>query len=217
MAKKNDKYQQYKTGDIFSFKISEQEYGFGQVILDVYNQGMKRGLIDKSSRIYFGTNETILIDVFKYTSIESTFDPSKSERLIPGLFTSHADILLGYWQIIGDRPIDTKKIDFPEFLSHQGQSKGQFTKGEVSVSIEMDFQEVESLALFPTEISSINVPKFAAFLLGKNDDQKMNLGNHDIRFSKEKEKIYSKLPEEFKQDYYSLSSSKGFDIERFYK
>ena len=59
MAKQKD--QEYKQGDIFAFEIKPKEYGFGRVLLDIFNQAMNPGLIDSQSTLDLGRDDTILV------------------------------------------------------------------------------------------------------------------------------------------------------------
>lgn len=216
--------QTYKSGDIFNIEISDKDYAFGRVILDIIPQCLNSGLIDDQSLLLNGNDASIFIEIFKQTSSDSDFEVDTSQILVPGLFTSNFDLEDNYWKIIRNEPIDYTKIDFPEFLTHEGALTGKFIKGELSTVIDIPYEEVENLGIFANEFAIFSIPEIVLFALGRFDEMETNPSAHhlvdmsknDLRFSDMKEKIHAKLPAEFKGEYYEISKALDFDLKRFF-
>ena len=141
---------------------------------------------------------------------------------MPGLFTSNIDILLNYWKIIGNKPVDYNLIDFPEFLSHKGAFNAFFIKGEVRYPISISYEEVERIKIYSIEFGSSEIPEITLCSLGRfneiNNEINIDLRrieNYDLRFNKNRNLIYTLLPSDFKNNYCELSHKMGFDVERF--
>jgi hypothetical protein len=218
------KTRKYKPGDIFNFEINKKEFGFGRVILDVYPQCVKTGLIDKHSLLLFGNEESIFIELFKQTSSNPLFEIDTNAVLVPGLFPSNFALVDYFWQVVGYEPVDFTKIDFPEFLTHDGATHGKFIKGEISITIEVPYEEVEAINIYANELAVISIPDVVLFGLGRFDEMEsdqalsyfVDMSKNDIRFSDVKEKIHAKLPDIFKGAYYEVSKALGYDLKRFF-
>ncbi|MFT6246717.1 MAG: hypothetical protein ACJAXI_003500 [Crocinitomicaceae bacterium] len=206
-----------KVGDIFSMEIAPGEYAFGRILLDVHSQCAKKGFIDGMSNLDFGYNDTILIELYKGTNSENKFLEEYSEILISSLFTIAADIALNYWSVVGYKEVDPTKIDFPEFLLHNGALGGKYIKGEITYTIPTEWAEVANIDIFRSQHASITIPEVVLYALGRTDEVKMppeklhrrGAGNSDIRYSEYKERIHALLPEEFKKPYYEMAKEKG--------
>jgi hypothetical protein len=217
--------QSYKSGDIFNFEIADNEYGFGRVILDIYPQCLKPGLIDQQSLLLNGNEESIFIELFEKTSTNPELEIDTKKVLVPGLFTSNFEIEDNYWKVIGNEPIDPTKIDFPEFLTHEGASQGKFIKGELSTIIDISYEDVEAIKIYANEFAVFSIPDIVLFALGRKDEMETNSDAHhmvdmsknDLRFSKHKAKVYDKLPADFKGKYYDVSKALGYDLKRFFQ
>ena len=159
--------QSYKSGDIFNFEIADNEYGFGRVILDIYPQCLKPGLIDQQSLLLNGNEESIFIELFEKTSTNPELEIDTKKVLVPGLFTSNFEIEDNYWKVIGNEPIDPTKIDFPEFLTHEGASQGKFIKGELSTIIDISYEDVEAIKIYANEFAVFSIPDIVLFALGR--------------------------------------------------
>lgn len=215
----------YKVGDIFSFEIAPNEYAFGRILLDI-NECLNKKLIDKTSTIYFGNDDTIFIELYKQTFSKKKVDVNELDILITGLYTSNAALLLNRWQVFDFKKVTYKDIDFPESLSNSGAFNGNFTKGELKFKINISYEEIEKINIYRIEHGAIKIPQIVLYALGRKDEIKLeddkkeirNIENYDIRFSKYKDEIYKLLPEEFKNtSYHDLAKKKGFDTKRFYE
>ncbi|MCR9174114.1 MAG: hypothetical protein NXI10_16560 [bacterium] len=45
----------------------------------------------------------------------------------------------------------------------------------------------------------------------------IDIAHNDLRYSEQRERIQSLLPEEFKKPYYEMAKEKGFDLARLYE
>ena len=57
----------FKTGDIFTFQLPNQQYGFGRILLDVSRQCIEANFIDKFSPLDFFAG-CILVELHKQIS-----------------------------------------------------------------------------------------------------------------------------------------------------
>lgn len=219
MSRKN-----YKVGDIFSFPISNEEFGFGRILFDPYEQGILRKIIDKTSALYF-TDKIIFVEIYKDTSTEKGKVPNEFEILIPGIFTGNGFVNKNIWHIYKNIKVNPYEIDFPEFISYGGLEKSVFTKGEIRHEIPLSFKEAEDLNLAPASKPGLIFGELVLYNTGRKDEIKdpnldvelRNKSKLDLRFSEFKKDIYKLIDNNIIEDYHSYSKENGFDIERFYK
>ncbi|MEZ4875166.1 MAG: Imm26 family immunity protein [Flavobacteriaceae bacterium] len=213
----------YKPGDIFSFPIHSEEFGFGRILLDVYAQGIKPSKIDKQSPIYF-TDNTILVELYKNTHKDPEKLPNDLEPLVSGIFTSNGFIVSNDWNIIDFNVVQPTTIDFPEFVAQKGAFSSIFIKGELKQEIELPFVKMNEIAIKPKSFPGIMFGPLMLYNLGRKEEiqlpninaRSIDLAHLDVRFSPSREEIHSLLPIEFNNPYDELSKMKGFDIKRFY-
>ena len=214
----------FKAGDIFTFQLPNEKYGFGRILLDVSRQCIEPNLIDKSSPLDFFAG-CILIELYKQISNQSLL--TSSEILIPGIYFED-DILDSRWTIIGHEKIDPLKIDFPEYLSKRGV-RDCFTKGEVRLFFSKKALRypnrtiVERIGIRPSFGSPGGLPYICLYysnlkhLITPMNPEAYNRDNRDLRLSPHRSKIYKMLEEDENQSYYEISSKLGLDVTRFYE
>jgi hypothetical protein len=218
-----EKEQSFKAGDIFSVEIAPNEYAFGRVLLDVYKQCVEKGYIGINHSLAVGDRKTIFIEFYREVFNEKRFDVENPEVLIPGIFTLNLCLLDFEWEVVGHKPVDPVKVDFPESLTIDGAFKGKFIKGELDAQVIITAEEIEQIGIYPSLESLMAIPEFILYSLGRQDEikeerrQLRDLKNIDLRFSDYRDKIYALLPSEFNKPYYELAKEKGFDLARFYE
>lgn len=214
--------QTYKAGDIFTLEIAPNEFAFGRVLLDVYKQGVEKGLIGINDSLALGERETIFVEFYKETANKKELDTENPEILIPGLFTLNLDLVDYEWEVIGHKPVDPATLDFPESLTLDGAFKGAFVKGELYAEVVISAEEIQQIDIYPHLESLMAIPEIIMYALGRADEipedrrAARDLKNNDLRFSDYRDKIHALLPAEFKKPYYELAKEKGFDLARFY-
>ena len=215
--------QKFKAGDIFAVEIAPNEYAFGRVLLDVYKQCVKKGHIGINHSLALGNRKTIFIEFYREVFNEKRFDVENPELLIPGIFTLNLCLLDFEWEVVGHKPVDPVKVDFPESLSIDGAFKGKFIKGELYAEVAITVEEIEQIRIYPSLESLMAIPEYILYSLRRQDEineerrQFRDLKNIDLRFSEYRDKIYALLPLEFHKPYYELAKERGFDLARFYE
>ena|SRR6218665_103605 len=225
MAKKEEKVQTYKAGDIFAFELVPGEYGFGRLILDLNRQCYKTGKVENHSVLGVADKSVVFFELFRQTSPNNVFNTNGMEVLIPGMYAANYDLEDFTWEVVAHIPIEPEKVDFPEFLTIEGAFHGKFIKGELSHVIEIPGEEVEKIKIYPSTQALIAIPEFVLYALGRVEEIRENrrsirdMKDEDIRFSEHRKRIYDLLPAEFNQgkSYYELAKEKGFDLKRFYE
>ncbi len=224
MAKK-EITQKYKAGDIFTFELVPGEYAFGRLILDLYRQCWKPGKAEKHGVLGVPDRDSVFFELFRQTSTSKVFDSNNRDVLIPGIFAPNYDLEDFTWEVIHHIPIEPEKVDFPEFLTVDGASHGQFIKGEISYLVKIPGEEVEAIDIYPSSKALVTIPEFVLCALGRADEvlehrrEIRALENNDLRYSVHRKRIYDLLPEEFNQGktYYELAKAKGYDLKRLYE
>ncbi len=110
----NRKNIKYQTGDIFSFKISRTEFGFGRILLDV-NSLRKKKLIPSGHGLNYLMGPPILVEIFAYTSpvIKVDVDNLIMSPVLPSDYMMDSVIYYGDYEIIGHREVEESQFHFP--------------------------------------------------------------------------------------------------------
>jgi hypothetical protein len=218
------KNQEYKNGDVFAFEITPKEYGFGRVLLDIYNQAMNPGLIDSQSTLDLGRDDTILVELYSNTGSINELNIDNLETLTPSVLTSSVLIKCADWKICGHKEVDVEKIDFPEFITEGGFDNSDFIKGELKVNIPLEIEVAEELELYLGDIAAFSIPYIVLMALNRADEiddyegdfSRLELKNYDLRYSQKRNEILALLPDEYKGSYFEVSKNHSFDLSRFY-
>ena len=104
----------FKQGDIFAFKINLVEYAFGHVLLDI-DQLKKKGLISKEHGLSLIMGKPVLIKLYAYTSKSKNLDIDQLliRPSLPSDYIMDNKLFYGEYEIIGNKPLTTDKMDFP--------------------------------------------------------------------------------------------------------
>ena len=221
MAKKKIELQ---PGDIFSFPINATEFAYGRILIDVYNQGLKKGLLDKFSALYF-TNNTVFVEIYKEITTDRDLVPENLSVLIPGIYTANGFLKAGLWKIHGNEEVDPTTLDFPEFLTHDGAFKSTFTRGELRVEIPLPSEKTAAIKVFNKQTAGVLFGSIVLYQLGRKseinypnveDVDFFHIGKRDLRFSEYRDEILALVPDEYKGPYYETSKALGFDLKRLF-
>lgn len=214
----------FKAGDIFTFQLPNQQYGFGRILLDVSRQCIEPNFIDKSSSLDFFAG-CILVELYKQISDKPVL--TNLEIIIPGIYCME-DELDSMWTIVGHEKIDPLQVDFPEYLSRYNV-RDCFEKGEVRLFFPKKALRypnrtiVKRLGIRPNFGGAGGLPYICLYysnlkhLITPMSPEAYNLTDSDLRLSPHRSKIYKMLEEDENQSYSEMSSKLGLDISRFYE
>ncbi|MFN5541861.1 MAG: immunity 26/phosphotriesterase HocA family protein [Betaproteobacteria bacterium] len=211
----------FQTGDIFTFKLSTDEYMCGRIMLDIKKQCVSPKLLPPDSPLYF-FNGSLLLEIYKSTATQPVID--NSEILIPGIFLDSDSLKYGIWSIIGHQDVNPEEVEFPEALISHGL-RAQFLRGEVALNIDLKEEELKKINVSKTKKPSGILGEICLYQLGRADEitnswvhsiEVFNLNSSDLRFSQHRSEIYRLLGEKENQSYFEMSSRLGYNIQRFY-
>jgi Immunity protein 26 len=210
--------REYAAGDFFVFPVGDDEYGSGQVMLDVFRQCVEPRRVPPDSPLA-GFSGSILIDVFEQLS--STPDHTPSPRLVRGIFVDVYEITEGAWQVVGHEDVDPVAVEFPEGLIGYGGA-ALFRRGEIALPLPYELDELERLNVFQAMRPSSLLGNICLNYLGRAaeiDPEYVQTGTlewSDLRYSPQRPRVYADLGEDPNQSYYEMAKRHGHDIERFY-
>ncbi len=213
---------QFKHGDIFAIELSEKEYAFGRILLNIKKQCIDTRLIDTEAQLNF-YEDAILIDIYKQTASDATF--AGGEVLLNGLFVISSMVANGSWPIIDHISIDPKSVEFPENLAVYSGSQSKFIKGEIELIIDMEQSEMDDIEVYPSTIPPIVLSDIILYYLSRHEEidsegiddlDVFSLNRYDLRYNPSRIKVYDMLNEDMNQTYYDMAVKKGLDLSRFY-
>jgi len=211
----------FKVGDIFYFQIPNGEYLFGRIMFDVTQQGVKPKLIKPNSPLIF-FKDTLLVEVYRATSITNVFDKSiTSDLLVNGAFIDPIFLKKGIWKVTGFQKVNPIQVDFPEALT-AFEDHALFRKGEVALPLNLSEGKLREINVYPTVLPPVVLVDICLYYLELhsliNPDylSSSNLSHSDLRFSEFRDKVYEMLSEDRKQSYFDMSKKHGCDFSRFY-
>ena len=211
----------FQTGDIFTFKLSTNEYICGRIMLDIKKQCVSPKLLPPDSPLYF-FNGSPLVEIYKSTAKQPVID--NSEILIPGIFLDSDSLKYGIWSIIGHQDVNPEEVEIPEYLVGSGL-RAKFVRGEISLNLDLRESDVDRVNVYGTKKSSATLGEICLYHLGRSHEinnprlkniELRSLKNSDLRFSQHRSEIYGFLGEDPNQSYYKMSTKFGYDIQRFY-
>ncbi|AMS32695.1 hypothetical protein AEM42_10440 [Betaproteobacteria bacterium UKL13-2] len=211
----------FQTGDIFTFKLSTDEYMCGRIMLDIKKQCVRPKLLPPDSPLYF-FNGSLLVEIYKSTALKPVIN--RSEILIPGIFLGSDCLESGTWSIIGHQDVNPQEVEFPEALIGHGL-RAQFLRGELALNIDLKEEELKKINVYKTKKPSGILGEICLYQLGRADEitnswvhsiEVFNLNSSDLRFSQHRSEIYRLLGEKENQSYFEMSSRLGYNIQRFY-
>lgn len=210
-------------GDIFKIPLTEDEYAFGRLMLDVRAQGIETGKIAGDNPLMIFP-DALLIEIYRSTSAGKL--PSSLEILIPGLFSSNNCLGDGSWEIVGHRAVDPMDIEYPETLSAGGKTGAMLVRGETRQPIPMEMEEIMEIGIYPSMHPCRVLHELILFHLGRKDEienrepdevEYYELSKYDLRYYPERERILQLGGIDPNEKYYDLATRLGHDPDRFFK
>ena len=104
----------YKAGDFFCFRISLTEYGFGRILLDIY-QLRKKSRITSEHGLGFLMGRPVLVKIYAYVSQSKAVNLDELEKVksLPSDYMFDNLIFYGEFEIIGNKNLSESDFDFP--------------------------------------------------------------------------------------------------------
>ncbi len=212
-----------KTGDIFSFELSDGSQAFGQVILMPSKQcfGKTQPPLHPESYLHFFSN-TFFVNLFRHRSADGVV-PASFDVLVKGLVVDKAAATDKLWRRVDcKREVRVQELDFPECLC-SGYAGNYFCKGELALRVPYPESELTARGPLPTIVNSYSTASvycFYAGLTGLLDDRGIilgNLSNVDLRYDTQKRQAVIKdISIDINLPYYQLALNAGYDLKRFY-
>ena len=204
--------------------LTHGEYGCGRIVLDVGRQCVRSRLIQQQSALS-SYNGKLLIEVFRatYADVPSFEKLNLSEVLLPGMFVAPTSLENGTWSVLGHKPVDPTRIEFPEGLMRNG-NRAFFRRGEISLPVDLSFADVQRIRTqIPTHPSGA-IQAYALYRMGRVAEidpmyqvpEIFSLKTSDLRYSPYRREVYGLLSEDPQQSYFAMSTSVGYDVRRFY-
>lgn len=106
-----------KEGDFFAFKLDRRSYGFGRIILNLFEIYKKdKKFFDNKQNLglsYF--NAPVLVKIYLYDNVKLNIDLDylKSCKSFPSFVITDYHLLKGQYKIIGNKKIEEHEYDFP--------------------------------------------------------------------------------------------------------
>lgn len=207
-------------GDVFAIKIdNSQYYYFGRVLFDVKRQWTDEG---QAHNYLDWHGESVLIETYKH--ISNRLDLKYFEIAIQSAFVPKRHLLKEDIVIVGNSPVDPRKVTFPETLKNFERDYF-FTAGELALKTEYSSEHAENdFKIFPTmgktyylQIATLDYAERTDLIVDKQDIMDNYFRFSDLRSLPEKRlEIYQKLGEDPNMSYYELALKKGFDLARLY-
>ena len=206
-------------GTIFAVPLPDGTYISGRVVLDIYGT-LKRRLFPIDSPLP-GLGRAYLVEM--YSAITSKPEYVPSPVLIPGAFVESKE-LGNAWPIVGQQPIDPRKVEFPEALIGRVHSTGQaaFRCGEMEVLLPFSRGDLREVAVFHTRHSAFYWSYMCLWALGRrseipNEWTGITFMGSDIRISPHRARVYEHLPFQMEQSYFEKQAQMGLHLERLYE
>ncbi|KDE64822.1 hypothetical protein [Fusobacterium necrophorum] len=217
MAKRKNKIN---VGDIFSMKVSKNEFIYGRVLFDVTKQYIKTPFENNYNYLSF-FNKCFLIETF--LGVSASFENVDMKRkavistFVPDFFFSEYEA-----NIIDNIEVDVKEVSFPETLS--SADKRYFSVGELYLPIDLSDDECYKIKIYPSFGSGFQAITATldysgrTDLIEEGDRQKAYFKYSDLRNNpKLRREIYDMIGEDPNQSYYELALKHGFDLARLYE
>jgi hypothetical protein len=216
------KKAKYKTGDLFSIKVAENEYIFGRILFDPNEQYLKK--IPKEQQFscldFFG--KCVLIETF--TGVFSSSNEIDYNKIaVKSSFVSNKIFIREDVEILDNKKINPVDVSFPEIIS-SFNSNYYFSVGELKIPINITTKERDDIHVYPSYGSGY-WEMVATLVYSKREDlveEKNHI--HDNYFTSEdlrskpdiRRKIYKMISEDPNQSYYEMALRHGFDLARLY-
>jgi hypothetical protein len=157
-------------GNIFAVPLPDGTYICGRVLLDVRAIWKQRLLPHDSPLLY--ANSKCLVEM--YSQVQSTPDYLASPLLVAGIFVDASELGKS-WPLIGNEPVYSQKVEFPETLIgfHHPKGESAFECGEISVPLSLTEKEIHRMGLgvFKSSYSAFLWPFACWRLLGHEDSE----------------------------------------------
>lgn len=210
-----------KAGDIFYHELSNGQFMFGKVLLDIYKQCIEpKKVVREESYLRF-TDKGYVVQV--YDGIFNSKEERPTEVLIPGVSVFSGALEDGLWIICDHEESTAQNVDFEEVFYKRNDGI-YLRRGEVFEKTNLSVDEYEDHDL---EDGGLINPHLlfdtALILLNKEDLQRYShaedMVEYDKRFGDQeiRKKVYEGLGVDVEISYYDLALKYGYDTARFFE
>jgi hypothetical protein len=226
MAKK----AKYKTGNVFSVKVAENEYIFGRVIFDVSTQYIETSFYkkEKTNNYLDFFNKCFLIETF-YGVFSDIKDVDMEKKAVISTFVSDDFYKASFFKerdfkTVGFKSVDYKNVSFPETLFSYNMNF-YYSVGELFLPININRQQCDEIKVYPSFGNGYWTVIVATLdfsgrddLIEAEDNEKQNHFRwSDLRSLPEiRNRLYELIGEDPNQNYYKMALKHGFDLARLY-
>lgn len=110
----------YRAGDVFAFKISRTEYGFGRILLDI-NLLRKKKLVPENHGLFNIMGPPLLVTIYAFTSTAKNIDINSivDKPRLPSDIMMDNHLYYGEYEIIGHLALSESEFEFPISYGHR--------------------------------------------------------------------------------------------------
>lgn len=150
MVKSGMRRVRYRSGDVFQLPFPDGSFGYGRILLDVFRL-RRAGAFDSHCALSGMCGSGLLVQLYRMAfsqPISSISELDQTPRFLDELM-DHRQIYRAEFPIVGNLPVQSTDIDFPEYVCADRPNPGEwhytFQKGAIVVKLPISYQECESL------------------------------------------------------------------------
>lgn len=213
-------------GDVFSYKLLNDQYLFGKIIF-LPNRNTYKLLINPKCYLAGWFKGSYLLNIYNQISMDKEL--KTKDLSYEGIFVSSSEFSDNKEriEIIGNEQINPKEVEFPETVGANREDGYFLQRGELILPIKDITPDIERKISEEKVVNSFtDICSFGdAILFYQNRKSEMQREyfagwKHtpsDLRFHSElKNKIYNLIGEAPNQNYYELALKYGYDLTRLY-
>jgi hypothetical protein len=138
----------YKTGDIFSIEVGNNEFVFGRVLFDTKEQYIKKLSPDEQKSYFNFFSNCFLMET--YNGVFDTLDKVDYKKIaVKSNFVSKDIFKRDDVKILHNIPVDPKNVTFPEVIT-TFNSDYFFSVGELNIPIKITSKERDDIHVYPS-------------------------------------------------------------------
>lgn len=207
-----------KPGTIFSHKLTNGQFMFGQVLLDIQEQCIPK-LKERSGNYLAQREISYVVRVFK--NISDSNNISSKDILVPSITVDPSCFEDGIWEEVGFEEVDMSMVDFEEIYTVH-KDEVYLHRGEVDQKTVISVDEYEDHDLEDGGFMNSHLLfDTALILLDREDLQAASWAEEIVVYDKKyadpeiRTKVYNGLGLDPQISYYDLAENYGCSLERF--
>jgi len=206
-------------GTVFAVPLPDETYICGRVLLDIYGCLRRRLFPHDSPLPAYG--KAYLVEM--YSTVLERPEHVPSPVLIEGAFVESKEVG-NAWPIVGEEPVDPRKVEFPESLIGFRHELGDvaFDCGEIRIPLPVTREVLARANAEGSRHSSFLWAHTCLQTMGRASEvpseyKAATLGGTDLRISPHRAEIYKHLPFRMEQSYFEKQAMLGLNFERLYE